>query len=131
MIRHTCSDLDAVTSELNSRPRMTALGTVLALGIGLPLTAGVTPAYAQAQLSVTKTHTGDFARGGQGVYRVTVTNTGDESTPGATVLVDNLPEGLTVTALDIVSTDTGLVCNGGPGGQSFQCESGALFPGGS
>lgn len=82
-------------------------------------------------MSVTKTHTGDFARGGQGVYRVTVTNTGDESTTGDTVLVDNLPQGLTLTGLDIVSTDTGLACNGGPGGQSVQCESGALFPDGS
>ncbi|MFF1396839.1 hypothetical protein ACFVZD_23915 [Streptomyces sp. NPDC058287] len=76
------------------RRRMAAIAMVLGLGIALPFTAGVTPAFAQAQLRITKTHEGDFPRGGQGVYTITVTNTGDETT-GTTGMDDTLPEGLT------------------------------------
>ncbi|MFE2993322.1 hypothetical protein ACFXKB_47190, partial [Streptomyces sp. NPDC059262] len=73
---------------------MAAIAMVLGLGIALPFTAGVTPAFAQAALRVTKTHEGDFPRGGQGVYTITVTNTGNETT-GTTSMNDTLPAGLT------------------------------------
>jgi uncharacterized repeat protein (TIGR01451 family) len=85
------------------RRRISALGTVLGLGVALPFAVGVTPAYAAAEMNITKTHSGDFARGGQGVYRITVTNFGDEAS-GEVDMVDTLPAGLTFTDLGFVST---------------------------
>lgn len=60
------------------RRRMSALGTVVGLGVTLPFALSATPAHAQPILSVDKSHEGNFARGGQGVYTITVTNSGDE-----------------------------------------------------
>ncbi|WP_445269344.1 hypothetical protein [Streptomyces sp. DSM 41634] len=57
--------------------RMTALAAVLGLSVALPLT-GATPAYAAAHLSVTKSHQGDFTRGGQGTYHFVIRNTGEK-----------------------------------------------------
>ncbi len=62
------------------RRHIATLGTGAALGTALLVGTGATPAYAFPQLDVTKTHVGTFTRGGQGVYRVTVTNTGDQPT---------------------------------------------------
>lgn len=77
------------------RRRIPALGTVLTLGIALPFAVGATPAHAQAQLDITKTHAGVFTRGGESYYQITVTNSGDQPT-GATHMTDVLPPGLTV-----------------------------------
>ncbi|HEV2799849.1 MAG TPA: hypothetical protein VGW12_05095 [Pyrinomonadaceae bacterium] len=50
-------------------------------------------------LTIAKTHTGNFTRGGTGTYNITVTNSGTAATTGATVTVtDTLPAGLTPTA---------------------------------
>ncbi len=74
--------------------RLAVFGTALGLGIALPFAVGVTPAYAQVQLTITKTHTGTFTQGGQGVYHIVVTNAGDEPTSeSGTEMTDILPEG--------------------------------------
>lgn len=54
-----------------------------------------------ADLTINKSHTGNFTQGEQGkTYTLTVTNNGDGSTDGSTVTVtDTLPTGLTATAL--------------------------------
>ncbi|MFD9410147.1 hypothetical protein ACFWBN_24490 [Streptomyces sp. NPDC059989] len=104
------------------RRRMCALGTVLGLGIVLPLATGATPASAQAVLTVTKTHEGNFARGGEGVYIITVTNTGNEETIGNVRITDNMPLGLTRTGLTVaVNGNGGINCPvNGPSG--FACD---------
>ncbi|MFF8275077.1 hypothetical protein ACF05T_03015 [Streptomyces lateritius] len=90
------------------RRRFAAVGTVLGLGVALPFAVGVTPAYAQAQLDITKTHSGDFPRGGQGIFTITVSNPGDEPTrPAGTRMTDTLPAGLTGTSLVITQNTTG------------------------
>ncbi|MET7651330.1 MULTISPECIES: hypothetical protein [unclassified Streptomyces] len=78
------------------KERIAAIGAVLSLSIALPFVVGVTPAYAQAQLIITKSRVGDFPRGGQGIYRITVANRGDAATTGGTHLTDSLPSGLTI-----------------------------------
>ncbi|MFF5447516.1 hypothetical protein [Streptomyces sp. NPDC012888] len=78
------------------RRGMSALGTVLALSIALPIATGATPAYAVAELQVTKSHEGIFMRGGQGVYHIVITNTGTATTDSVSI-VDILPEGLTLS----------------------------------
>lgn len=104
------------------RRRMSSLGTVVGLGVTLPFALSATPAHAQPILSVDKSHEGNFARGGQGVYTITVTNSGDEPASPLT-LTDNLPTGLTVADIqgDLASTcnvtnsGTTVTCNGGWG----------------
>ncbi|MFC9297190.1 hypothetical protein ACFTWH_01650 [Streptomyces sp. NPDC057011] len=76
------------------RHRMRALGAVLGLSLALPLATGATPAYAVPQLNVTKSHQGDFVRGGQGIYHITISNTGTES--NVVHITDTLPQGLTL-----------------------------------
>ncbi|MFD3943136.1 hypothetical protein [Streptomyces sp. NPDC058579] len=90
--------------------RMSAVGTVLGLGLGLPFAFGVTPAYAAAQLEITKTHTGDFARGGEGVYRITVTNTGDEAS-SSTEMSETPPTGLQITDSSVTDNSVGVSCS--------------------
>ncbi|MEW2136573.1 hypothetical protein AB0892_08200 [Streptomyces sp. NPDC005409] len=64
------------------------------MGIVLPLCGGGTPAYAQPRLEITKTHSAPFTRGGEGIYTITVTNTGDQTPSGGTSVRDTLPAGL-------------------------------------
>ncbi|WP_405634397.1 DUF11 domain-containing protein [Streptomyces sp. NBC_00056] len=97
------------------RRRMSALGTVVGLGVALPFALSATPAHAQPILSIDKSHEGNFARGGQGVYTITLSNSGDQGTNVAQV-TDNLPAGLTVT--DIGGT---LPCEVTNGGSTIQC----------
>ncbi|MFB6678364.1 hypothetical protein ACFCWG_39320 [Streptomyces sp. NPDC056390] len=97
------------------RRRMSALGTVVGLGVALPFALSATPAHAQPILNIDKSHEGNFARGGQGVYTITLTNSGDQGTNVAQV-TDNLPAGLTVT--NIGGT---LPCGVTNGGSTVQC----------
>src|SRR5690606_35925471 len=60
-----------------------------------------------ADLSITKSHTGDFTAGSNGTYTLQVHNNGPETTSGTTTVTDTLP-----TGLDFVSaTGTGWTCN--------------------
>ncbi|TQJ37677.1 DUF11 domain-containing protein [Streptomyces sp. SLBN-115] len=117
------------------RRRVAALGTVLGLGIALPFATGATPAYAQAQLEITKTHVGEFTRGGLGTYRITVRNTGDEPTSAAgTGFLDTYPAGITVQEVHIVSYTTETAdCSGPqpPDRLGTACTSSQMEPGDS
>ena len=50
-------------------------------------------------LTVVKTHSGNFTRGSTGSYTITVTNSGTASTSGTVTVTDNLPAGLTVASI--------------------------------
>jgi len=52
-----------------------------------------------SDLTITKTHTGDFRQGGTGVYTLTVLNSGSVATSGTIRVTDTLPAGLTATGL--------------------------------
>ncbi|HJR08737.1 MAG TPA: DUF11 domain-containing protein [Pyrinomonadaceae bacterium] len=61
-------------------------------------------------LTVAKSHTGNFTLGSTGIYSITVNNLGPAATTGATVTVtDTLPAGLTVAS---VSAPSGWNCSG-------------------
>lgn len=114
------------------RKRIVSPATALGLGIALPFAVGVTPAYAQPQLTITKTHVGDFPRGGQGVYRITVRNTGDEPTSDqGTRMQDVIPEGLTLTGITVVTPTTGLGCVSFIDSNTITCDTGSMAPGAS
>ncbi|WP_416982917.1 hypothetical protein [Streptomyces sp. T028] len=110
--------------------RISALGTVLGLGIALPFAVGATPAYAQAQLDITKTHAGAFTRGGQGFYQIAVTNSGDQPTAGVTHMTDIFPPGLTWRGHSAFSTgDFSFSCNVNPSRTQLDCDTSTLDPG--
>jgi uncharacterized repeat protein (TIGR01451 family) len=50
-----------------------------------------------ADLTVAKTHTGNFTRGSIGTYNITVTNSGAAQTSASVTVTDTLPAGLTPT----------------------------------
>jgi uncharacterized repeat protein (TIGR01451 family) len=61
-----------------------------------------------ADLTVAKTHTGNFTRGSTGTYSIIVTNSATTATNGTTVTVtDTVPAGLTPTG----ASGTGWTCN--------------------
>ncbi len=58
-------------------------------------------------LTITKTHVGNFTVGQNGVYTITVSNAGGAPTTGAVFMSDFLPSGMTATAI----TATGWNCS--------------------
>uniref|UniRef100_A0AAU2JVC5 DUF11 domain-containing protein n=1 Tax=Streptomyces sp. NBC_00049 TaxID=2903617 RepID=A0AAU2JVC5_9ACTN len=101
--------------------RIVGLATVMGLGVALPVTTGAVPAYAQALLSVTKTHEGDFARGGSGEYLITVTNVGNEAATEGLTFRDTLPTGLTVLAVTSSAPAGQWDCGIAPDGSDVVC----------
>ena len=111
----TCTQTTVLTTGLNyaaivltvtvaSDALDTVTNTVTVAGGGELNTANntandVTPIAQVADLTVTKTHTGDFRQGGTGVYTITVNNAGSGSTTGTVRVTDTLPAGLTATGL--------------------------------
>ena len=67
----------------------------------------VVPPPPPANLSISKTHPGNFTQGQAGAfYTITVSNIGGGSSAGTVTVVDNLPAGLTATAM----SGTGWTC---------------------
>ncbi len=60
-----------------------------------------------ADMTIAKTHTGNFTRGSTGSYSITATNSGTVATSGTVTVTDTLPAGLTPT----VAAGTGWTCN--------------------
>lgn len=69
-------------------------------------TASVAFNIVAPDLTITKTHTGNFTKGGSGTYTLTATNSGTDVTTGTVTVSDTLPTGLTPTA----ATGTGWTC---------------------
>ncbi|HVF56315.1 MAG TPA: hypothetical protein VM934_09200 [Pyrinomonadaceae bacterium] len=61
---------------------------------------------AAPNLTIAKTHTGNFTRGASGTYTITVTNSGSAATSGTVTVTDTLPAGLTPGP----ATGTGWTC---------------------
>lgn len=60
-------------------------------------------------LTITKTHTGDFTQGQRGDYTITVTNSGSAPTSGTVTVTDALPSGL---ATNVVASSNVWGCTG-------------------
>ena len=59
-----------------------------------------------ADMTVTKTHAGNFTQGQQGTYTITAQNSGAGATEGTVTVADNLPAWLTLSSL----SGTGWTC---------------------
>jgi uncharacterized repeat protein (TIGR01451 family) len=77
-------------------------------------------------LTISKSHTGNFTQGSTGTYTITATNSGGAATNGTVTVRDTLPNGLTPTA----ASGTGWTCT--ISGQTVTCtRSDTLAPGAS
>jgi uncharacterized repeat protein (TIGR01451 family) len=77
-------------------------------------------------LTVAKSHSGNFTRGSTGTYTITVSNAGGAATSGVVTVTDTLPAGLTPST----QSGTGWTC--GASGQTVTCtRSNALAAGAS
>ena len=65
------------------------------LANGFTVTAG----SSVPDLTITKSHTGNFIQGQTGTYTITVTNSGTSPTTGTVSMSDTIPTGLTTTAI--------------------------------
>ena len=74
-------------------------------------------------LTVSKTHTGNFTRGSTGIYTLTVGNSGTVSTSGTLTLTDTLPAGLSVNGGAV-----GAVTTGGTNAANWSCTANAASP---
>ncbi|MFL6282304.1 MAG: beta strand repeat-containing protein [Pyrinomonadaceae bacterium] len=84
------------------------------------------PVTIPTDLTIAKSHTGNFTQGQNGSYSITVTNSGGVASSGTVTVTDTLPAGLTPGA----ATGTGWTCN--TAGQTVTCtRSDALAGGGS
>lgn len=72
-----------------------------------------TPTVAAPDLTIAKSHTGNFTVGSTGNYSLTVTNGGGSSTSGTITVTDTLPSGLTVP--------NGAVTLGGANAANWSC----------
>ncbi|HEX8352841.1 MAG TPA: DUF11 domain-containing protein, partial [Pyrinomonadaceae bacterium] len=79
----------------------------------------------QTDLTVAKTHTGNFAQGQSGTYTITVTNSGGIASSGTVTVTDTLPAGLTPGT----ATGTGWTC--GTSGQTVTCTRSNALAGGA
>jgi len=66
-------------------------------------------------LTIAKSHTGNFTRGSTGVYTITATNSGPTATSGTVTVTDTLPTGFTYSS----ATGTGWSCSAS--GQTVTC----------
>ncbi|WP_175485447.1 OmpA family protein [Pseudoxanthomonas sp. GM95] len=90
-------------------------GTTCTAGGTCAVSASDTDTVVAQQLSLTKTHIGNFSPGSTGTYTLTVSNTGTTSTSGTITVVDTLPTGLTYVS----GNGTGWTC--GVSGQTVTC----------
>jgi uncharacterized repeat protein (TIGR01451 family) len=83
-------------------------------------------------LTISKSHTGNFTQGGTGAYSLTVGNTGTAATSGPVTVTDTLPTGLSVTAGTVALTGTNAAnwsCNAV--GQVITCTSSTAIANGA
>jgi uncharacterized repeat protein (TIGR01451 family) len=83
------------------------------------------PVTVPTDLTIAKSHTGNFTQGQNGSYSITVTNSGGVASSGTVTVTDTLPAGLTPGA----ATGTGWTCN--TAGQTVTCTRSDALAGGS
>jgi uncharacterized repeat protein (TIGR01451 family) len=79
------------------------LTSVPVFGLAILFSDGAGNWYVQSpssfpDLTISKTHVGNFQSGGSGTYTITISNVGGMTTNGIVTVTDDLPTGLTATA---------------------------------
>ena len=121
-----------VAGQTNSANFPTTLGafqtTFVAVDSGLVAEISAIPPSGPADLTITKTHSGNFTQGQTGAaYSVVVSNvSGAGSTSGTVTMSDTLPAGFTPTG----ASGSGWTCPA-PSGQTQACTTTAVLAGGA
>ncbi|HKQ53248.1 MAG TPA: DUF11 domain-containing protein, partial [Pyrinomonadaceae bacterium] len=100
------------------------IDTTAAIGDNAPATASV-QVVLPTDLTIAKTHAGNFTQGQSGTYTITVTNSGGVASSGTVTVTDTLPAGLTPGT----ATGTGWTCN--TAGQTVTCTRADALNGGA
>jgi len=100
------------------------IDTTSALGDNAPATASV-QVILPTDLTISKSHSGNFTQGQNGTYTITVTNSGGAASSGTVTVTDTLPTGLTPGT----ATGTGWTCN--TSGQTVTCTRADALNGGA
>ena len=88
-----------------------------------------TPIVTGPDLAITKAATGSFTQGQAGAtYTLTVANTGGTASSGTVTVIDNLPTGVTPTAVSALGWTCGLSGNTGTCTRSDPLAAGASYP---
>jgi uncharacterized repeat protein (TIGR01451 family) len=96
----SCTISAAATGLLNNTATVTAPGGVTDPTPGNNSATDTDTFTPQADLTLTKTHAGNFAQGQTGAtYTLTASNAGSAPTSGTVTVTDTLPAGLTATAI--------------------------------
>lgn len=115
--------------EFNGTPNTgndgTANGISAAFTVGTSNVTNINFGIRQAapDLTLSKSHTGNFTVGSSGTYSFTVTNSGTAATSGTITVSDTLPTGLTVNGGAL-----GSVTDGGTNAANWTCNSNAASP---
>jgi uncharacterized repeat protein (TIGR01451 family) len=114
-----------VTVASNAAPSVTNSATVSGGGEATTTnnsTTDLTNINGIPDLTITKTHTGNFTKGQTGVYTLTVTNSGTAATSSSMSVTDTLPTGLSFVS----GTGTGWTCSAT--GQNVTCTNPGTTP---
>ncbi len=111
----TVSAAGTYTNTIAANALKTLAGNNAAAG-----TAVFTVTLPFPDLTLAKSHTGNFSANSPGTYTLTVTNAGTALTAGAITVTDTLPTGLSVTV--------GTFTPGGTNGANWSCSSNSASP---
>jgi uncharacterized repeat protein (TIGR01451 family) len=118
-------NFQGIGGEGTSTPLTFTLGNLNEGALAVTLQNGRIDLRSWPDLSLTKAHTGAFTAGTNGVYTLSVTNTGSAATTGAITLTDTLPAGLSYVS----ATGTDWSCSAA--GQTVTCARAAALAAGA
>ena len=123
----SCTIAAAATGTLSNTATVAVPAGVTDPAPGNNSATDVTTIIPGADLTITKSHTGNFTQGQTGTYTLTVSNTGGSPTSGSVTIIDNVPIGLVPTS----AAGTGWTCNIAAQGGAICNRSDPLAPGAS
>ncbi len=97
--KFTCSRTFLLPGTYESQPLITGSSSVDSRPWPQPASGFIPVTVFGSDLTITKSHEGDLLAGGSGTYEVLVSNSGSLASTGTVTVTDQIPEGLTVTAI--------------------------------
>ena len=112
----TCAVSAAATGTLVNTATIFAPGTAVEANIADNSATDSDAIVPGPDLTIAKSHTGNFTQGQTGTYTLTVSNTGGSPTSGSVTVTDNVPIGLVPTS----AAGAGWTCNVAAPGSDLQ-----------
>ena len=112
-----CTIAAAATGTLSNTATVAVPAGAIDPAPGNNSATDVTTIIPGADLTITKSHTGNFTQGQTGTYTLTVSNTGGSPTSGSVTIIDDVPIGLVPTSAAgagwtcSIAAQGGAICN--------------------